>query len=266
MNYNEGSNKGKLVGGLFAGVYALLFGALMIWGGVSFDIELSEQGILVDFGTSEESGSGEQDTTLADDYSLPEPTATPESEPIETQQVEESPTIEEANITTDTSSPVEEQKAVEETPPAEEPKPREINPRAMFPGGTTDSESASEGNTDTPEGNQGSIAGTVADNHQGTGGEGVFEPDWDLEGRRPRIAFPKPEYIDNQYGIVVVEIWVNSSGDVTGATFHPKGSTVSPSSPLIAEALKAARGAKFNESEQDTQVGTITYKFVLTPR
>lgn len=259
-----GSPFGRIVGGVFVGLYALLFGALMLWGGVSVDIEQNQQGILVDFGTSPDVGSGEEESTLADDYSLPEPTQTPKSEPIQTQEVEESPVVEEANIATDTAATVEEQKEVEETPPAEEPKPREVNPRATFPGNKPSSESPSEGATDKVEGNRGYIGGTVSDVYEGTGGEGGFEPDWNLEGRRPRTSIPKPAYVDNHQGIVVVEIWVNGNGDVTGTAFQPKGSTVSLSSPLVNEALKAARGVKFDQSEQDLQVGTITYKFTLT--
>ena len=56
---------------------------------------------------------------------------------------------------------------------------------------------------------------------------------------------------------------MNGNGDVTGAAFHAKGSTVSAKSPLVAEAIKAAKGVKFNQSDQDLQVGTITYKFRL---
>lgn len=263
MNYNEGNNIGRIIGALFVGLYVLLFGGLMLWGGVSIYIEDNQQGLLVDFGTTEDSGSGTDDTLLADDYSLPQPTSTPEqSEPVAVQEQEESPVMEEANIETDMTAPEEEQKAVEETP-VEEPKPREVNVRALFPGNTTESESPSEGITDVAEGNQGYIGGTESDNYEATGGEGGFEPDWNLEGRRPRTSFPKPKYLTVQQGIVIVDIWVNSSGDVTGAAFHPVGSTVSASSPLVAEALKAARGVKFDESDQDIQVGTITYNFRL---
>lgn len=261
---NYGGNKlSKIIGGVFTGLYALLFASLMVWGGFSVEVEQTQRGILVDFGTTLESGSGEEDTALADDYSLPEPTATPKSEPIQTQQVEESPVVEEANIATDTTAPEVEQKEVEETPPAEEPKPREVNRRALFPGNTPSSESPSEGKTDTAVGNEGYIGGTQSEVREGTGGEGGFEPDWNLEGRRPRTSFPEPAYVDNHQGIVVVEIWVNGNGDVTGTAFQPKGSTVSLSSPLVNEALKAARGVKFDQSEQDLQVGTITYKFSL---
>lgn len=257
-----GSPLGKIVGGVFVGLYALLFGALMTWGGFSIDIEQSQQGILVDFGTSPDVGSGEEETTLADDYSLPEPTSTPQAaEPVQTQQVEESPVVEEANITTDTSTTVEEQKEVEPTPPAEEPKPREVNQRALFPGAKQESQSASEGATDNVAGNAGYIGGTESDTYEGTGGEGGFEPDWNLEGRRPRTEFPRPKYVGDDQGVVVMRIWVNGSGDVMGADYEPKGSTVKATSPLVNEARKAALGVKFNESEQDIQEGFITYRF-----
>lgn len=261
MNYNSGNDIGKILGIVMTSLYALLFGALMAWGGVSIEIEQAQQGILVDFGTTTESGSGEEDTALADDYSLPEPTATPESEPVQTQEVEESPTVEEANIATDTTSPEVEQKQVEPTPPAEEPKPREVNQRALFPGNKPSSESPSEGTTDKAESNQGYIGGTESDTHEGTGGEGGFEPDWNLEGRRPRSEFPRPKYVGDDHGVVVMRIWVNSNGDVMGADFEPKGSTVNPTSPLVNEARKAALGVKFNQSEQDIQEGFITYLF-----
>lgn len=258
-----GSPLGKIVGGVFVGLYALLFGALMLWGGFGVEIEQSQQGILVDFGTSPDVGSGEEESTLADDYSLPEPTATPEeSEPVQTQQVEESPVVEEANIATDTTAPETEQKEVEETPPAEEPKPREVNPRAMFPGNKPSSESSSEGVTDKEEGNRGYIGGTESDTYEGTGGEGGFEPDWNLEGRRPRTEFPRPKYVGDDSGVVVMRIWVNGNGDVMGADFEAKGSTVKATSPLVNEARKAALGVKFNESEQDIQEGFITYRFI----
>lgn len=256
-----GSPLGKIVGGVFVGLYALLFGALMLWGGVSVDVEQAQQGILVDFGTSPDVGSGEEESTLADDYSLPEPTATPTSEPVQTQQVEESPTMEEANITTDTSATIEEQKEVEEQPVSEEPKPREVNQRALFPGAKQESQSASEGASDSAEGNRGYIGGTESDTYEGTGGEGGFEPDWNLEGRRPRTGFPEPKALCNDFGTVVVEILVNSKGDVT-STRTIEGTTIPVTSPHYNEALEAAKKVKFDESEQDTQRGWIAYKFV----
>ena len=264
MNYyNTDNTIGKALGYIFAALYVLLLTGLCLWGRVSVEVESEQQGMLVDFGVVEDSGSGVDDTQLADDYSLPEPQNVPQTEAVQTQEVDPSPEMEEGNLITDAEVKESEQKEVEETPAVEEDKPREVNRRALFPGNTPESPSESQGQSDKAKGNQGYIGGTIADNYEGTGGTEGFEPDWDLEGRRPKGAFPRPKYADNEQGIVVVEIWVNGNGDVTGAAYHAKGSTVSAKSPLVAEAIKAAKGVKFNQSDQDLQVGTITYKFRL---
>lgn len=254
----------RLIAAACVVLYVVGFGALMIWGGIRVEIPREEMGMLVDFGTETESGSGEEDTTLADNYSLPEPTQIPQNEPTPTQEVEESPALEQANIETEQQAKEEEQKDVEKEPEEEEEKPREVNRKALFPGNRNNSESSSQGSTSTSEGNQGNIGGTESDEYEGSGGEGSFQPDWNLEGRMARPeTFRKPKYLDERQGVVIVDIWVSGNGDVTGASFHPVGSTVSAGSPLIDEAIKAAYKVKFSQSEQDIQVGTITYKFTL---
>ncbi len=264
MNYyNTDNTTGKALGYIFAALYVLLLAGLCLWGRVSVEIEEQQQGMLVDFGTVEDSGSGVEDTQLADDYVLPEPQNVPKTDAVQTQEVEPSPEMEEGNLIADADVKESEQTDSEPAQPEEELKPREVNRRALFPGNTPESPSESQGQTEKAEGNQGNIGGTIADNYEGTGGAEGFEPDWDLEGRRPRGEFPRPKYADNEQGIVVVEIWVNGRGDVTGAAFKAQGSTVSPKSPLVSEAIKAAKGVKFDQSEQDIQVGTITYKFRL---
>ena len=54
-----------------------------------------------------------------------------------------------------------------------------------------------------------------------------------------------------------------STASTLTCCFPSVGSTVSAGSPLIDEAIKAAYKVKFSQSEQDIQVGTITYKFTL---
>ena len=266
MNNPIGDNNGigKAVGAIFVALYSLVFVGLFVW--ATFDIQGEEvqAGMLVDFGTLPDSGQGAMDTQLADDYVVEKPQDVPKTDPVETQEVEpEAPEVEEGNIVTDTKAEEKEQVDSEPKEPEEEVKPREVNRRALFPGNKPDSPSPSQGVTENAEGNQGYVGGTVADNYEGTGGEGGFEPDWNLEGRRPRNKFPRPPYSDDEQGIVVVEIWVNGAGDVIGASYQAKGSTVSAKSRLVAEAIKAAKGVKFDESEQDIQVGTITYNFRL---
>lgn len=264
---NNNNNIGSAMGAIFVAVYVLLFAGLFFWGSIKLQSEEVQGGVVIDFGTVADSGQGEIDTQLADNYVVEQPQNVPQTEPVETQQVEEeAPEVEEGNIVTDTQTTETEQVDSAPEEPEEEIKPREVNQRALFPGNTPDSSSASQGDTDKAEGNQGYIGGTDADNYEGSGGEGGFEPDWDLEGRRPRNEFPRPRYSDNEQGIVVVEIWVDGNGDVTGAAYQPKGSTVSPKSHLVTEAIKAAKGVKFDESEQDLQVGTITYNFRLNTK
>lgn len=53
---------------------------------------------------------------------------------------------------------------------------------------------------------------------------------------------------------------VGPKGDVTSASFEPKGSTESDSG-LIEAAMAAARKARFTESRAAVQGGTITYIF-----
>lgn len=72
----------------------------------------------------------------------------------------------------------------------------------------------------------------------------------------------KPNYSVDDYGTVVVDILVDSKGNVVEATVG-KG-TNTTSSTLKEEALRAARRTKFNEvSSVINQRGTITYRFNL---
>lgn len=266
--YDDNNTTSKRMGAIAVALYVALFGALCLWGGFSMELPNEQGGMLVDFGTTELAGQGEEDTALADDYVLPEPKNVPEVEAVEVQEAPEpeAPEVEEGHLVVDKKvEEAAEEKAEETEPeqPKEEEKPREVNRRALFPGNRPDSPSPSQGVTDSLAGNQGYIGGSQSDNYEGSGGEGGFEPDWNLEGRRPRTEFPRPKYADNEQGIVVVEIWVNSAGDVTGAAYRAVGSTVSAKSHLVSEAIKAAKGVKFDQSEQDLQVGTITYNFRL---
>lgn len=61
-------------------------------------------------------------------------------------------------------------------------------------------------------------------------------------------------------GKVVIEICVDSDGNVTSAAFTKRGSTTSDDE-LKSKALKAARGYRFAASSADKQCGTITFNF-----
>lgn len=108
----------------------------------------------------------------------------------------------------------------------------------------------------------GNGSGTGPGNGPGTGpGSGGGVTSWKLEGRsmsvKPNLSEKAPEE-----GTVVVDIWVDSNGNVTKAVQNVvKSSTTS--SQLFELAIKAAKKAKFSASNIPEQKGTITIKFVL---
>lgn len=116
--------------------------------------------------------------------------------------------------------------------------------------GTSASGTGTEG---SKEGNSSTGAKT------GTGGYGTF----DLGGRSLGTgSLPKPAYNVQEEGRVVVNITVNSAGQVISTGINPQTNTVSTALRKAAE--DAAKKARFNTVDGVTnQTGTITYYFNL---
>lgn len=260
MQYYETNDKrGKQIASLAVLVYVALFAVLFLT--VRFEMEYNpaEEGFLVDFGDSD-SGFGEEDIDLADSEFLPESAPAESSEELLTDpSAEDSIAVPEAEEEP-SESEVERSQPTEAAPEPTE-QPREVNRRALFPGNTADSQSQSQGISEG-SGNQGSVGGDRSTEY-GQGGDRSGGFDFSLEGRRARGEFPRPAYNDTDQGIVVIRIGVDARGNVISAEYLPAGSTTN-NPTLIAEAEKAARGAKFSEKpESDIQFGTITYIFRL---
>ncbi len=149
---------------------------------------------------------------------------------------------------------------------AEEKREAEIKSRTMGAlegaknvGTTSKSEGIAGG-----AGNQGSPAGSVDSRNRGEGsGLGDKGVSYELGGRGVQ-RLPLPEYKYQMEGRVVVEITVDRSGRVTRATPGVKGSTTLDEN-LLSLAKNAAEKAQFepNPDAPFTQVGTITYNFIL---
>lgn len=77
---------------------------------------------------------------------------------------------------------------------------------------------------------------------------------------RNNYKLPPPIYTCIEGGKVVINIIVNSVGNVTDASFNTKSSTTS-NGCLVDNAITYALKAKFNSSEKASQKGTITYLF-----
>nr|WP_320021963.1 hypothetical protein [uncultured Draconibacterium sp.] len=135
-------------------------------------------------------------------------------------------------------------------------------------GGAGNSDGESQGAT-FPGGNQGVPTGDPNASKYGDGGSGAGNQgtgagiSFDLGGRSA-ISLPKPEYPDNDAGIVVVKVIVDKNGRVTSAEPGARGTTIA-NKAFWDEAKQAALKAKFNVDPDAAafQQGTISYRFRL---
>ena len=117
-----------------------------------------------------------------------------------------------------------------------------------------------QGDATTGTGNQGSPFGNSDTGaNTGTGGFGTF----DLGGRSiGRGGLPRPSYDRQEEGRIVINIVVNSDGNVI-STIIGRGTTID-NATLRNSALEAAKRAKFNKIQgNNNQSGTITYNYKL---
>lgn len=120
-----------------------------------------------------------------------------------------------------------------------------------------------EGN-DKKAGDKGNTNGDpTANGYYGNGGGGG-NGDYYLGNRKP-INRPKPNYICNEEGLVVVRIEVNTNGKVIKATAGVKGTT-NTATCLLSQAKQAALKTKWSPDANapSKQVGTIRYRFSLS--
>ena len=257
MDYYK--DKNKRTGIITTTIVHLLILLLFIFTGLTIPVPLPEQGIMVNFGTSDE-GMGEiqpeevssSDVEEVDVEEVVETTPVPTEtqEEIITQEEVEAPAVNEVPPTPVESEVVEEK----------EPDPV-VNTSALYPGKqNNDASESSQGETGNP-GDQGSQDGIHDSKNYGEShgsGTGFF-----LSGRD--IVF-KPKVIANtqETGKVVVHIRVDRYGKVKRATPGAKGSTTTSSS-LYKIAKEAAIKAKFspNRDAPEEQKGTLVFDFKL---
>ncbi|MEZ4793504.1 MAG: energy transducer TonB, partial [Gelidibacter sp.] len=72
---------------------------------------------------------------------------------------------------------------------------------------------------------------------------------------------PPPVYLCEENGKIVINITVNSSGEVTDTSVNRSAST-STNECLIDSALEYAKEARFNSASTANQIGSITYIFI----
>lgn len=272
----DNNKKGKRAGVIASFAYLVLLLIFFLFGYITPNKEVEAQGILIDFGTTED-GAGETKTALADNITTPAASATAPStdkQPVATQEIEEAPEVKQqepkptpnpvkAEDPQPTPDPTPNPSITSETEPQQQAeKPREIPKRTLFPGRSTTSTDQTQG-SGSNSGNSGNPAGGDEGKSDGNGDKdsGVS---FSLDGRKLIGSLPKPAYpSENREGKVIIDIVVDSKGNVTSATFQPQGSTLQEHS-FINAARNAAMKARFDLSEgNDIQSGNITYIFKL---
>jgi outer membrane biosynthesis protein TonB len=265
---------------LTSAVMAFLF-FLLFFVGLKYLDPPIEYGIAVNFGTSD-FGKGNIQPTEPLKAAVAESKAEEEikvSEPVESKPVESSEEV----ITQNTEdaiaiqNKIEAQKKAEEEAKlekqrkeqlAKEAAEREAKKRQLdaLIGGVSNSDGTANGGegNDSSQGDKGKITGDPnADGYYGTGGTGSGG-DYQLGNRKP-LSRPKPNYICNEEGLVVVRIEVDKNGNVVNAEAGVKGST-NTASCLLSQAKEAALKTKWqpDTNAPSKQIGTIKYRFSLS--
>ncbi len=109
-----------------------------------------------------------------------------------------------------------------------------------------------EGNQGDPGGDPNSDILTGVSTGSGTVGGGL--------GSRGRVKSPRVQENSQAAGTVVLNVCVDSDGNVISASYTQRGSTTG-NSQLKAAAVRNAKQWKFSKGGPDKQCGTITYNF-----
>ena len=184
------------------------------------------------------------------------------SEEVVTQNNEEAIAIKKAQLEKERIER-EKQAAIAKQKAEEEAKRKKLD--ALI-GGINNSEGAATGGegNDNQAGDKGKITGDPnASGYYGNGGGGG-NGDYQLGNRKP-LSRPKPNYICNEEGLVVVRIEVDTNGRVIKATAGVKGST-NTAACLLTQAKEAALKTKWqpDANAPSKQIGTIKYRFSLS--
>lgn len=155
------------------------------------------------------------------------------------------------------------------------PKPAPPKPKATYKGGTASGTGGNDADTWNNSRNQGIAGGKGdqgkpggnpdSDSYTGNGGSGKsgVSISKGLQGRRiSRLPSFQDDFSENAK--VAVDIRVDGAGNVTSASFQPKGSTTSDAN-MRSIALQKARQIKFSPAANgEESLGTLVFNFRVT--
>lgn len=238
-----------------------------------------DSGVLVNFGNVDEAaGTFEPLNTGQEpmEETTPPPPPTPAvetaKEELVTQDVEESVALAEAKKKKEEQRKKEEaikreqdriqKEKLEQQRLADAQRQKELAIKNKVAGafGAGSAAGSSQGSGETGSGNQGSPFGNSDHGaNSGVGGNGSYS----LNGRSIGAGgLPRPEYLGQDVGRIVINITVDPKGNVIFAEIG-KGTNIDNAS-MRKSALEAAKRAKFNSiSGSNNQSGSITYRYSL---
>ncbi len=283
----QGENENKKAGMLISIIVHLLLLLLLFVPFFTQEfIPPGQKGILIQFGIID-SGSDEGPESMMADEEITQETETsgnndPEDQPQEdvatAKSVDESPQEEvvvDENSDVPTKEELEKQKAIEDArriederkaeeaaeaqrkAEEEEQKQREFEERKkkfgdILAGGNNSGKN--RGDEGDPSGNPESSALDEIAKGSGKVGGGLTN--------RGVLYEPTIQENSQQSGTVVIEICVDTDGEVVSAKFTQRGSTTTTSS-LVNVAIEGAKKYKFTASEIEKQCGTVTVNFIV---
>jgi hypothetical protein len=267
MNFLDNEHKRKSA--IITTVILVLFVFCTLMFGLSYWDPPKEFGISVNFGTSDV-GQGDNQPTEAI-HSSPKPTQQASSPATPTKVVEKVLTQDKEDAVVIKEKQTKQKPKVSETKPTPIQKPTPTPDKStsdalnsLLKGQKSDGKvTGGEGN-DNQSGDKGQLDGDPnAKGYYGTGGTGSGG-DYQLGNRKP-LNKPKPNYICDEVGIVVVQIEVDRSGNVINATSGVKGTTNSAEC-LKSEAKIAALKTTWQPDNNATskQIGYIRYRFSIS--
>lgn len=261
-------------------VMSLIVVALFFFGLTYLDPP-EEFGIALNFGTSEVGQGNIQPTEAL----LPasKEAVQEQQEAVKEQVTQAAPKISEEVLTQDTEDAIVIKKQLEAKKKADEvarkeriqqeaiakQQAEELEKRKKLDaliGGVSNSNGTATGGqgNDNTAGDKGKITGDPNANGYYGNGSGGSGGDYQLGNRKP-ISRPKPDYICDEEGLVVVSIEVNVYGKVINATPGIKGST-NTAACLLSQAKEAALKTTWqpDSNAPSKQIGIIKYRFSLS--
>ncbi len=240
-----------------------------------------EFGIALNFGTSEVGQGNIQPTEPL--RAAPQEAVKEQQETVKEQIRQTAPKIAEEVITKNTKDAIVIKKQLEAKKKADEiarkervqreaiakQQAEELEKRKKLDaliGGVSNSNGTATGGQgdDNSAGDKGKITGDPNASGYYGNGAGGGGGDYQLGNRKP-ISRPKPNYICDEEGLVVVSIEVNVSGKVINATPGIKGST-NTAACLLSQAKEAALKTTWqpDSNAPSKQIGVIKYRFSLS--